>query len=107
MFEKILIANRGEIALRIQRAWRELGVKTVMIYSQADQEAKYVRLADEAVCMGRAPSASSYLNKPTIISAAEVSDDEAVHPGYGFLSQNANFAQRAEHSAFIFIGPRP
>src|SRR5260364_114042 len=107
MFEKILIANRGEIALRIQRACRELGVKTVMIYSQADQEAKYVRLADEAVCIGPAPSASSYLNMPAIISAAEVSDAEAVHPGYGFLSENANFAERVEHSGFIFIGPRP
>ncbi|CCD29164.1 Biotin carboxylase (Acetyl-CoA carboxylase subunit A) (ACC) [Candidatus Glomeribacter gigasporarum BEG34] len=107
MFEKILIANRGEIALRIQRACRELGVKTVMIYSQADQEAKYVRLADEAVCIGPAPSASSYLNMPAIISAAEVSDAEAVHPGYGFLSENANFAERVEQSGFIFIGPRP
>src|SRR5260364_90835 len=104
MFEKILIANRGEIALRIQRVCRELGVNTVMIYSQADQEAKYVRLADVAVCIGPAPSASLNLNMPAIISAAEVSDAEAVHPGYGFLSENANFAERVEQSGFIFIG---
>ncbi len=106
MFEKILIANRGEIALRIQRACRELGIKTVMIYSQADKEAKYVRLADEAVCIGPAASALSYLNMPAIISAAEVTDAQAIHPGYGFLSENADFAERVEQSGFTFIGPR-
>ncbi|MGI4813772.1 MAG: acetyl-CoA carboxylase biotin carboxylase subunit [Janthinobacterium lividum] len=107
MFEKILIANRGEIALRIQRACRELGVKTVVIYSLADKEAKYVRLADEAVCIGPAPSSESYLNMPAIISAAEVTDAQAIHPGYGFLSENADFAERVEQSGFKFIGPRP
>jgi acetyl/propionyl-CoA carboxylase alpha subunit len=86
MFKKILVANRGEIALRIQRACRELGVKAVMVYSEADREAKYVKLAEEAVCIGPAPSALSYLNMPAIISAAEVTDAEAIHPGYGFLS---------------------
>src|SRR5215469_7011157 len=106
MFEKILIANRGEIALRIQRACRELGVKTVVIYSEADKEAKYVRLADEAVCIGPAPSPLSYLNMPAIISAAEVTDAEAIHPGYGFLSENADFAERVEKSGFIFVGPK-
>ncbi|OXI25615.1 acetyl-CoA carboxylase biotin carboxylase subunit [Burkholderia sp. AU16482] len=107
MFEKILIANRGEIALRIQRACRELGVKTVVVHSEADKEAKYVRLADEAVCIGPAPSNLSYLNMPALISAAEVTDAEAIHPGYGFLSENADFAERVEQSGFTFIGPRP
>ncbi|MDN7618267.1 acetyl-CoA carboxylase biotin carboxylase subunit [Burkholderia cenocepacia] len=107
MFEKILIANRGEIALRIQRACRELGVKTVVVYSEADKEAKYVHLADEAVCIGPAPSNLSYLNMPALISAAEVTDAEAIHPGYGFLSENADFAERVEQSGFTFIGPRP
>ena len=107
MFEKILIANRGEIALRIQRACRELGVKTVIVYSEADKEAKYVKLADEAVCIGPAPSNLSYLNMPALISAAEVTDAEAIHPGYGFLSENADFAERVEQSGFTFIGPRP
>lgn len=107
MFEKILIANRGEIALRIQRACRELGVKTVVVHSEADAEAKYVKLADESVCIGPAPSAQSYLNIPSIISAAEVTDAEAVHPGYGFLSENADFAEKVERSGFVFIGPRP
>ena len=105
MFDKILIANRGEIALRIQRACRELGIKTVVVYSTADKEAKYVRLADEAVCIGPAPSSLSYLNMPAIISAAEVTDAEAIHPGYGFLSENADFAERVEKSGFAFIGP--
>lgn len=105
MFDKILIANRGEIALRIQRACRELGIKTVVVYSTADKEAKYVRLADEAVCIGPAPSPQSYLNMPAIISAAEVTDAEAIHPGYGFLSENADFAERVEKSGFAFIGP--
>ena len=107
MFEKILIANRGEIALRIQRACRELGVKTVVVHSEADRDAKYVRLADESVCIGPAPSRESYLNMPAIISAAEVTDAEAIHPGYGFLSENADFAERVEKSGFQFIGPTP
>lgn len=106
MFEKVLIANRGEIALRIQRACRELGVKTVAVHSEADREAKYVRLADESVCIGPASSALSYLNVPAIISAAEVTGAEAIHPGYGFLAENADFAERVEKSGFIFIGPR-
>ncbi len=105
MFKKILIANRGEIALRIQRACRELGVKSVVVYSEADREAKYVKLADEAVCIGPAQSAQSYLNMPAIISTAEVTDAEAIHPGYGFLSENADFADRVEQSGFKFIGP--
>jgi acetyl-CoA carboxylase, biotin carboxylase subunit len=107
MFEKILIANRGEIALRVQRACRELGIKTVAVHSEADAEAKYVRLADESVCIGPAASSESYLNVPAIISAAEVTDAEAIHPGYGFLSENADFAERGEKSGFVFIGPRP
>ncbi len=107
MFEKILIANRGEIALRIQRACRELGIKTVVVHSEADREAKYVMLADESVCIGPPTSAQSYLNVPAIISAAEVTDAEAIHPGYGFLSENADFAERVERSGFVFIGPRP
>src|SRR5580698_7828441 len=107
MFKKILIANRGEIALRIQRACRELGIKSVVVYSEADRDAKYVRLADEAVCIGPAPSAQSYLNMPAIISTAEVTDSEAIHPGYGFLSENADFAERVEQSGFQFIGPTP
>jgi acetyl-CoA carboxylase, biotin carboxylase subunit len=107
MFEKILIANRGEIALRIQRACRELGIKTVVVHSEADTDAKYVKLADESVCIGPAASKESYLNIPAIISAAEVTDAEAIHPGYGFLSENADFAERVEKSGFVFIGPRP
>lgn len=107
MFDKILIANRGEIALRVQRACRELGIKTVAIYSEADQEAKYVKLADESVCIGPAPSSASYLNIPAVISAAEITDAQAIHPGYGFLSENADFAERVEQSGFVFIGPRP
>ena len=107
MFEKILIANRGEIALRIQRACREMGIKTVAVHSEADHEAKYVKLADESVCIGPAPSNQSYLNIPAVISAAEVTDAEAIHPGYGFLSENADFAERVEQSGFVFIGPRP
>ncbi len=107
MFGKILIANRGEIALRIQRACRELGIRTVVVHSEADAEAKYVRLADESVCIGPPASAQSYLNIPAIISAAEVTDSEAVHPGYGFLSENADFAEKVERSGFVFIGPKP
>ena len=107
MFKKILVANRGEIALRIQRACRELDIKAVMVYSEADRDAKYVKLAEEAVCIGPAPSALSYLNMPAIISAAEVTDAEAIHPGYGFLSENADFAERVEKSGFKFIVPTP
>lgn len=106
MFDKILIANRGEIALRVQRACRELGIKTVAVHSEADREAKYVKLADESVCIGPAPSGQSYLNVPAVISAAEVTDAQAIHPGYGFLSENADFAERVEQSGFVFIGPR-
>lgn len=105
MFDKIVIANRGEIALRIERACRELGIKTVAVHSEADAEAKYVKLADESVCIGPASTQLSYLNVPAIISAAEVTDAEAIHPGYGFLSENADFAERVEQSGFIFIGP--
>ena len=105
LFEKVLIANRGEIALRIQRACRELGIKTVVVHSEADTDAKYVKLADESVCIGPPPSRQSYLNVPAIIAAAEVTDAEAIHPGYGFLSENADFAERVERSGFRFIGP--
>jgi len=107
MFDKILIANRGEIALRIQRACRELGIKTVAVHSEADRDAKYVKLAEESVCIGPAPSSHSYLSVPANIAAAEVTDAEAIHPGYGFLSENADFAERVESSGFVFIGPRP
>lgn len=106
MFDKILIANRGEIALRVQRACRELGIRTVAVHSEADRDAKYVKLADESVCIGPAPSGQSYLNVPAVISAAEVTDAQAIHPGYGFLSENADFAERVEQSGFVFIGPR-
>ncbi len=107
MFKKILIANRGEIALRIQRACKEMGIQAVVVYSEADREAKYVKLADEAICIGPAPSPQSYLNMPAIIAAAEVADAEAIHPGYGFLAENADFAERVEKSGFTFIGPSP
>ncbi|MFV2005733.1 MAG: acetyl-CoA carboxylase biotin carboxylase subunit [Gammaproteobacteria bacterium] len=107
MLSKVVIANRGEIALRILRACRELGVKTVAVHSEADRDLKHVRLADESVCIGPAPSDQSYLNVPAIISAAEVTDAVAIHPGYGFLSENADFAERVEDSGFIFIGPTP
>ncbi len=106
MFEKILIANRGEIALRIQRACRELGIKTVAVHSEAEADAKYVQLADESVCIGPPPSAQSYLNIPAIISAAEVTDAQAIHPGYGFLAENADFAERVEKSGFTFLCPK-
>ncbi len=106
MLEKVLIANRGEIALRILRACRELGIRTVAVHSSADRDLKHVRLADETVCIGPAASADSYLNIPAIISAAEVTAADAIHPGYGFLSENADFAERVEHSGFIFIGPK-
>ena len=105
MFGKILIANRGEIALRIQRACRELGIRTVVVHSEADTEAKYVKLADESVCIGPPAATQSYLNIPAIISAAEVTDAEAIHPGYGFLAENADFAERVDRSGFVFIGP--
>ena len=107
MLEKIVIANRGEIALRILRACRELGIKTVAVHSEADRDLKHVRLADESVCIGPAPSSESYLQVPALISAAEVTDAVAIHPGYGFLSENADFAERVEESGFVFIGPRP
>lgn len=106
MFEKVLIANRGEIALRVQRACRELGIRSVAIYSEADKDAKYVKLADESVCIGPAKSALSYLHIPSIIAAAEITNAQAIHPGYGFLSENAEFAKRVEGSGFTFIGPR-
>jgi len=107
VFNKILIANRGEIALRILRTCRELGIKTVAVHSTADRELKHVLLADEAVCIGPPPAAQSYLNMAAIISAAEVAQVDAVHPGYGFLSENADFAESVEKSGFTFIGPRP
>jgi acetyl-CoA carboxylase biotin carboxylase subunit len=106
MFNKIVIANRGDIALRILRACREMGIKTVAVHSTADRDLKHVKLADESVCIGPAPSKESYLNIPALISAAEVTDAEAIHPGYGFLSENADFAERVEQSGFVFIGPR-
>ena len=107
MLEKLLIANRGEIALRILRACRELGIKTVAVHSTADRNLKHVLLADETVCIGPPKSADSYLSMPAIISAAEVTDAIAIHPGYGFLAENADFAERVEQSGFIFVGPRP
>jgi acetyl-CoA carboxylase, biotin carboxylase subunit len=107
VLDKVVIANRGEIALRILRACRELGIKTVAVHSTADRTQKHVLLADESVCIGPPPSAQSYLNMPAIISAAEVTDAIAIHPGYGFLSENADFAERVEKSGFVFIGPRP
>jgi len=106
MLDKVIIANRGEIALRILRACRELGIKTVAVHSDADRSLKHVLLADESVCIGPAPSADSYLNVPVLIAAAEVTDAVAIHPGYGFLSENADFAERVEKSGYIFIGPR-
>ena len=105
--QKLVIANRGEIALRILRACRHLGIRAVALYSQADADAKYVRLADEAVCIGPAPAAQSYLNAASVISAAEVTAANAIHPGYGFLSENADFAEQVEQSGFIFVGPAP
>jgi acetyl-CoA carboxylase biotin carboxylase subunit len=107
MLEKVLIANRGEIALRVHRACFELGIKTVAVHSTADANLKHVLMADETVCIGPGPSSESYLNMPAIISAAEVTDATAIHPGYGFLSENADFAERVAESGFIFIGPPP
>ena len=105
--EKVLIANRGEIALRILRACKEMGIKTVAVYSTADRDLKHVKLADEAVCIGPAPAKESYLNIPSLIAAAEVTGANAIHPGYGFLSESADFAEKVEKSGFTFIGPRP
>jgi len=107
ILEKLVIANRGEIALRILRACHSMGIKTVAVHSTVDRNLKHVALADEAVCIGPAPSTDSYLNIPAIIAATEVTDSVAVHPGYGFLAENADFAERVEQSGFIFIGPRP
>ncbi|WP_114416271.1 acetyl-CoA carboxylase biotin carboxylase subunit [Marinospirillum perlucidum] len=106
MLEKVVIANRGEIALRILRACRELGIKTVAVHSKADRDLMHVRLADEAVCIGPAPSVDSYLNIPALIAACEVTDASAIHPGYGFLAENADFAEQVERSGFSFIGPK-
>ncbi|MBN3807676.1 acetyl-CoA carboxylase biotin carboxylase subunit [Paraburkholderia sp. Ac-20347] len=106
MFDKVLVANRGEIALRVQRACRELGIKAVMVYSEADRDARYVQLADEAICIGPAPSAVSYLNMNALITAAEGTGAQAIHPGYGFLSENALFAERVSEAGLAFIGPR-
>ena len=107
MFEKILIANRGEIALRINRACKEMGIATVAIHSTADSEAMHVRLADESVCVGPPPAAQSYLNMAAIISACEITGAEAIHPGYGFLSENARFAEIVKEHGITFIGPEP
>ena len=107
MFEKVLIANRGEVALRIHRACREMGIKTVAVHSEADANAMHVRLADEAVCIGPARSTDSYLNKSAIISAAIITGADAIHPGYGFLSENADFAEMVEEHGIVFIGPKP
>src|SRR3989338_210884 len=107
MFSKILIANRGEIAVRVIRACRDLSIRTVAVYSKADKESLHVKFADEAICIGEAPSAESYLNVPAIISAAEIADVEAIHPGYGFLSENAHFAEICESCQIKFIGPKP
>jgi len=106
MFDKIVIANRGEIALRILRACREMGIQTVAVHSEADRDLKHVRLADESICIGPASSTDSYLKVPALISAAEITDAQAIHPGYGFLSENADFAERVEDSGFVFIGPK-
>ncbi|MGH7441520.1 MAG: biotin carboxylase N-terminal domain-containing protein, partial [bacterium] len=107
MFKKVLIANRGEIALRVIRACEELGIATVAVYSEADQDSLHVRYADESVCIGKGPSKSSYLHIPSILSAAEITDAEAIHPGYGFLSENAHFAEVCRQCKISFIGPSP
>ena len=105
MFQRILVANRGEIALRVIRACKELGIEVVAVYSQADRDAPYLQLADRAICIGKAPSADSYLNIPRLIAAAEVADVQAIHPGYGFLSENPQFAEICRSCNFEFIGP--
>src|SRR3982751_6468892 len=105
MFQRILIANRGEIALRIIRACKELGIESVAVYSQADRDAPYLELADRSLCIGKAPSVDSYLNIPRLIAAAEVADVQAIHPGYGFLSENPHFAEVCRTCQFEFIGP--
>src|SRR5215813_7002110 len=107
MFEKVLIANRGEIALRIHRACREMGIRTVAVHSTADADAMHVRLADESVCIGPPPSRDSYLNMPAILSAATIAGADAIHPGIGFLAENARFAAMVEEHGFAFIGPAP
>jgi acetyl-CoA carboxylase biotin carboxylase subunit len=107
VFDKVLIANRGEIALRIHRACKEMGISTVAVHSQADTTAMHVRLADESVCIGPAPAAKSYLNIPAIVAACEITGAQAVHPGYGFLAENARFAEILEAHGYVFIGPRP
>src|SRR6185369_15922964 len=107
MLKKVVIANRGEIALRILRACHTLGIKTVAVHSTVDRNLKHVAMADESVCIGPAPAHESYLNVPAIIAAAEVTDAQGIHPGYGFLSENADFAERVEKSGFVFIGPTP
>ena len=107
MFDKILIANRGEIALRSHRACKEMGIATVAVHSEADANSMWVRLADESVCIGPAPAAKSYLNIPSIIAACEITGAQAVHPGYGFLSENARFAEIVNAHGFTFIGPKP
>lgn len=107
MFNKILIANRGEIAVRIIRACKEMGIASVAVYSEADREAMHTRLADQAVCIGPAPSNLSYLNIPAIMAAAEITDAEAIHPGYGFLAENAEFADIVQTSGYTWIGPSP
>src|SRR5438874_838323 len=107
MFRKVLIANRGEIALRVISACREMGIRTVAVYSEADRNSLHVRFADEAICIGPPRSADSYLNVPAVISAAEIADVDAIHPGYGLLSENANFAEVCETSHIKFIGPPP
>jgi len=107
MFSKILIANRGEIAVRIIRACKELNIRTVAVYSEADKDSLHAELADEAVCIGPGPAQESYLNIPQIISAAEITDSDAIHPGYGFLAENAHFAEICESCGIKFIGPKP
>ncbi len=107
MFDKVLIANRGEIALRVHRACREMGIRTVAVHSTADADAMHVRLADEAVCIGPPPAGESYLNIPAIISAAEITDADAIHPGYGFLSENPDFSRACRDAGITFIGPGP